>query len=93
MNELSLRIWVLSDLKQVTVVPMDSLEVSCLGEVLALPALPASSQDERDGKETKENPLTFRLSRLSALKRPVSRWSGGQATGRATASVPRGMLF
>lgn len=87
-EEMNLRIWS-TELKEVVVMPIGHVEASCLMGDMAAPVLsPPKGTDE------KEAASSFQLSRLSALKRPVSRWSGGQAaSGRGSTNTPRGLLF
>lgn len=94
-EEANLRIWSTELLKPVAVIQIDSIEASCL---MASPSpdmalVPVLSSNQASPQE-RGSSMSLQLSRLSALKRPVSRWSGGQATsGRGTTNTPRGLLF
>lgn len=91
-EESNLRIWSM-ELKEVAVIQIDSIEASCLMGSFDAP-LPLLSVPSQANPNEKDTASSIQFSRLSALKRPVSRWSGGQAaSGRGTTSTPRGLLF
>ncbi|CAE7273224.1 unnamed protein product, partial [Symbiodinium necroappetens] len=99
-EDLNIRIWSLSDLKQVVLIPADHIQASALtgqeGQAipLMLPSLKETPRESPRGASQSHDPTCLQLSALTALKRPLSRWAGAQASARSNAqTVPRGALF
>lgn len=79
-QDMSVRVWSVPDLKPVLVIAAETVEAQgpAAGFGAAFPVSMA--------------PRSFRLAELTAVRRPVSRWSGSQGSTR-NATMPKGMLF
>eukprot|EP00931_Biecheleriopsis_adriatica_P054686 TRINITY_DN32204_c0_g1_i2.p1 TRINITY_DN32204_c0_g1~~TRINITY_DN32204_c0_g1_i2.p1 ORF type:complete len:484 (-),score=41.29 TRINITY_DN32204_c0_g1_i2:13-1317(-) len=96
-QELSVKVWAVSDLKTVLSVSMEVLNASSLsgfdGGQALWPQLGSAATVERlDKSATQGGLVSCRLAQLTAVRRPASRWSGAQGSAR-TAGAPRGLLF
>merc|ERR1712224_1187748 len=91
-QDLSVKVWTVSDLKPVLSIAAGSLQASEVADINNGPVQPLTTnfQPKENGKT--EDVLLCMLSRLTAVRRPASRWSGAQGPTR-TAGIPRGMLF
>lgn len=79
-QDMSVRVWSVPDLKPVLVIAADTVEAQLppAGFGAAFPVGMA--------------PRSLRLAELTAVRRPVSRWSGSQGSTR-NATTPKGIMF
>lgn len=88
-EDLFIRVWSLPDLKPVLAIPASNFEAPMAALMEARPEVPTLINGSQLASET---PRTCRISTLTAVRRPTSRWSGAQGSGR-NSTTPRGMLF